>query len=42
MSKFNTFPGKYSIPIVSVDNDTMKIQKEIWDVNSHIFENIVK
>ena len=27
---------------VSVDNDTMKIQKEIEYVNSHIWEKIVK
>ena len=25
-----------------MDNDTMKIQKEIWNVNSHILQNIVK
>ena len=44
MSKLSTFLKKIfnSHVYVSVDNDTMKILKEIEFANSHILENIVK
>ena len=45
MSKFSTFSKKKpfnSYVYVSVDNDTMKSQRETDNANSHILENIVK